>query len=223
MMKCNRRWRSGSVNATHSTTTMLSCHRKRRIFYFQVFVLVFELSFGDFYYNAVILNTFMMKYLFPVMILLSTVCFSVESFSRMHRCFLPTVRVGTKMQSEPLEKKVDEIDRSVHSLKKDLHSMDLRLNTTQIALKNVEEFIDDTFSVQVGIGHTLASVLESLEELMELGNETRTELMELGKSVATRTELMELGKSVATLTPFTWVSALAAVVSAVAAVVAAIK
>jgi hypothetical protein len=185
------------VNATHSTTTMLSCHRKRRIFYFQVFVLVFELSVGDFYYNAVILNTIMMKYLFPVMILLSTVCFSVESFSRMHRCFLPTVRVGTKMQSEPLAKKVDEIDRSVHSLKKDLH---LRLNATQIALKNVEIFIEDTFTVQVGIVDTLAKVLESQAELMELGKSvaTRTELMELGN--ATRTEFMELGKSVATRT-----------------------
>jgi hypothetical protein len=152
---------------------------------------VFELSVGDFYYNAVILNTIMMKYLFPVMILLSTVCFSVESFSRMHRCFLPTVRVGTKMQSEPLAKKVDEIDRSVHSLKKDLH---LRLNATQIALKNVEEFIEDTFKVQVGMGKSLARVEKSQAELMELGKSvaTRTELMELGKSVATRTELIEL-------------------------------
>jgi hypothetical protein len=153
---------------------------------------VFELSVGDFYYNAVILNTIMMKYLFPVMILLSTVCFSVESFSRMHRCFLPTVRVGTKMQSEPLAKKVDEIDRSVHLLKKDLHSMDLKLNITQIALEKVAR-------VEKSQVELMKLGIATRTDLMVLGNATRAEFMQLGKSVATRTELMELSTTLATV------------------------
>jgi hypothetical protein len=69
------------------------------------------------------------------------------------------------MEQLALAKKVDDIDCNIHSLKKDLHSMDLRLNTTQI--------------VQVGMGTTLARVKESQVELMELGNATLTELMEL--------------------------------------------
>jgi hypothetical protein len=125
--------------------------------------------------TAAMSTTTMMKYLFPL-ILLCAGFFSVESFSRPHRCFRPKVRVELMMSKPPdslsLANKVDEIEKNVLVIYK-------KLNTTQIEIKEEKNSGGKMMSIVVKQLVEIGGTLEKLEDIEATQKKQIEKLMEL--------------------------------------------